>query len=188
MADTLYARVLEGLEKAGEKTPARVLRAFYAALDVLVKDKRDNFKRVLPLADYLVDRWDKAKVLGFGEGTNVYDSCLVLGDVKVGKNCWIGPFTILDGSGGLEIGDNCTISAGVHIYSHDNVQQTLDASPIERSPVKIGSRVYIGPQSVVTRGVTIGDRVVIGAQSLVNADVASGTKVAGTPARVLGTV
>jgi hypothetical protein len=62
------------------------------------------------LADYLVDRWDKARMLGFGEDISAYDSCLVIGDVKVGKGCWIGPFAILDGYGGLTIGDCCTIS------------------------------------------------------------------------------
>lgn len=155
----------------------------------LVESKRTQFARVLPLGDYFVDRWDKAKLLGFGEGTSVYDSCLVIGDVKVGKNCWVGPYTILDGSGGLEIGDDCTISAGVHVYSHDNVQNTLDRSkPVERTPVKIGSHVYLAPYTVVTRGVTIGDHVVVGAHSLVRDDVPSRSKVAGVPAKLLGTV
>jgi acetyltransferase-like isoleucine patch superfamily enzyme len=113
----------------------------------------------------------------------------VIGDVKVGKNCWIGPFTILDGSGGLEIGDDCTISAGVHIYSHDNVANTLDrAKPVERSPVKIGSHVYLAPYTVVTRGVTIGDSVVVGAHALVRTDLPSGSKAVGIPAKVIGTV
>lgn len=168
---------------------ARLFRRFMGMIARLVAKKRTAFGRVLPLGDYFVDRWDKARLLGFGAGTSVYDSCLVLGDVKVGKNCWIGPFTILDGSGGLEIGDDCTISAGVHVYSHDNVAQTLDrGKPIERSPVKIGSNVYLGPHSIVVRGVTIGDRVVVGAHSLVRSDVPSGSKVAGIPAKVIGSV
>jgi acetyltransferase-like isoleucine patch superfamily enzyme len=188
MSDTLHRSVEEELTREGARTEVRVLRAFYAALDRLVALKRDRFKRVLPLADYLVDRWDKARVLGFGEGTSVYDSCLVIGDVKVGKACWIGPYTILDGSGGLEIGDHCTVSAGVHVYSHDNIAQTLDPSqPIERTPVKIGSNVYLGPHTVVARGVTIGDRVVVGANSLVTSDLPSGCRAAGNPARVLST-
>ena len=45
----------------------------------------------LPLADYFVDRWDKARLLGFGEGSSIYDSSLVIGDVKIGKNAWVGP-------------------------------------------------------------------------------------------------
>ena len=80
-----------------------------------------QYRRSLPLADYVVDRWEKARELGFGEGTSIYDSALVIGDVQVGRNTWIGPFTVLDGSGGLTIGSNCSISSGVQIYSHDSV-------------------------------------------------------------------
>ena len=64
------------------------------------REVNDRFKRTLPLADYIVDRWEKARELGFGEGTSIYDSSLVFGDVRVGEHTWIGPFTLLDGSGG----------------------------------------------------------------------------------------
>ena len=84
--------------------------------------KKKKFNRVLPFGDYFSDRWEKAKYLGFGEGSSVYDNVVVIGNVKVGKNTWIGPNVILDGSGGLEIGSNCSISAGVQIYSHDSVK------------------------------------------------------------------
>jgi len=168
---------------------ARLVKAFLAVVDDLVEDKRKRFARVLPLADYFVDRWDKARLLGFGEGTSVYDSCLVIGDVKAGKNCWFGPFTVVDGSGGLEIGDRCTFSAGSQVYTHDNVKQTLDGtSPIERSPTKIGHNVYVGPNTVIARGVTIGDKVVIGANSLVTKDIPSGMKAAGNPAKIIGPI
>jgi serine acetyltransferase len=52
--------------------------------------------------------------------------------------------------------------------------------------VRIGSRVYIGPQTVIQKGVVIGDDVVIGAMSLVNRDVPSGSKVWGVPATAHG--
>ncbi len=84
-----------------------------------------KYLRSLPLADYVVDRWEKARELGFGEGSSIYDSVLVLGDVRVGANTWIGPFVVLDGSGGLAIGSNCSISAGVQVYSHDSVAWAL---------------------------------------------------------------
>ena len=91
----------------------------------LFDGKKDKFDRGLPFADCFVDRWEKAEALGFGKGTSIYDSSLVLGDVKVGENSWIGPNTVLDGSGGLEIGSNCSISAGVQIYSHDSVSRSI---------------------------------------------------------------
>ena len=149
-----------------------------------------QWNRALPFADYIVDRWEKAKSLGFGEGSSVYDSAVVLGEVKVGKSTWIGPFTILDGSGGLVIGEYCSISAGVQIYTHDTVRWATsggNAQP-ERAPVKIGNNCYIGPNVVISKGVTIGDGCVIGANSLVNQSIPAGMKAWGTPVRFTGYV
>jgi len=154
---------------------------------ILIKEKKYSYNRVLSTADYFIDRWERAAFMGFGEGSSVYDSCLVLGDVKVGKNTWIGPYTILDGSGGgLEIGDNCNISAGVHIYTHDTVGHVINGDPIAQSPVRIGNNVYIGPHSVIAKGVSIGDFVVIGACSLVLSSIPYGMKAFGTPAKIVG--
>lgn len=144
-----------------------------------------KFHRVLPSGDYIFDRWEKARFAGFGEGTSVYDSCLILGDVKLGKNCWVGPHTILDGSGGgLTIGDNCNISAGVHIYTHDTTKRVLYEKPIEQAPVKIGNNVYIGPNSIVAMGIKIGDHVVVGTQSFVNRDIPPWHKAYGSPVKL----
>lgn len=100
----------------------------------------------------------------------------------------IGPSTVLDGSGGLSIGSFCSISAGVQIYTHDTLQWALTggvASP-ERAPVCIGDRCYIGPLSVIAKGVTIGNGCVIGAHSLVLMDVPAGSKAVGAPCRIIG--
>jgi acetyltransferase-like isoleucine patch superfamily enzyme len=150
---------------------------------------KKQFNRVLPVGDYISDRWEKAAFLGFGENSSIYDSSLVFGDVKVGNNCWIGPFTILDGSGGtLEIGDDTNVSAGVHIYTHDTVDRVMFGKEITKDSVTIGNHCYIGPNSVIVKGVTIGDYVVIGANSLVNKDIPSFSKAFGTPVRVRGTI
>jgi acetyltransferase-like isoleucine patch superfamily enzyme len=160
------------------------LRAFWSARRTAVDAE---FARTLPFGDYVVDRWDKARALGFGEGTSVYDSAHVFGEVKVGRNVWIGPFTILDGSGGLEIGDNCTIAAGVQIYSHDTVEWATSGGEASytRASTRIGDNCYIGPNAVIAKGVLIGDGAVVGANSLVMKDVAPGAKVGGSPARPL---
>lgn len=152
------------------------------------REVNEKWKRTLPLADYVIDRWERAKELGFGEGTSIYDSALVLGDVRVGSHTWIGPGVILDGSGGgLTIGDHCSISAGVQIYTHHTVARSISGgvAPIEQAPTSIGSRCYIGPQVVISKGVTIGDGCVIGALSLVRANVPAGSKAFGVPCRVM---
>jgi acetyltransferase-like isoleucine patch superfamily enzyme len=160
-----------------------LLNKLYKTLRI---EKKKKYDRDLAFADYIVDRWEKANLLGFGEGSSIYDSSLVLGDVKVGKNTWIGPYTILDGSGGgLSIGDHCSISAGVHIYTHDTIQRTVNNGKVELGPVEIGNNCYIGPNTVITKGVTIGDKVIIGANSLVNKDIPSNRKAFGTPVKII---
>jgi acetyltransferase-like isoleucine patch superfamily enzyme len=149
---------------------------------------RTEFDRSVPLADYVVDRWERARTYGFGEATSVYDSCLVLGDVVVGEHTWIGPYTVLDGSGGLTIGSSCAVSAGVHLYSHDTVLRTITGgeAPIAYGRTAIGDRVFLGPHTVVQRGVTIGDGTVIGANSFVSTDIPEGVLAYGSPCRVRG--
>lgn len=165
---------------------AELLRELRALLSQQTSLVQQQWNRSLPFADYIVDRWQKARALGFCEGSSIYDSALVLGNVKVGRNTWIGPFTVLDGSGGLSIGDNCSISAGVQIYTHDTVAWATSGGtePVDRSPVTIGCRCYIGPNVIISKGVSIGDGCVVGANSFVNADVPSGMKAWGTPARL----
>lgn len=147
-----------------------------------------NWNRSLPFADYIVDRWERARELGFADGSSIYDSALVLGEVTVGQNTWIGPFTVLDGSGGgLSIGSNCSISAGVQIYTHDSVEWATSGglAPLFKARTVIGSNCYIGPNSIIVAGVKIGDGVIVGANSFVNNDVPSGAKVVGSPAKIL---
>jgi acetyltransferase-like isoleucine patch superfamily enzyme len=151
---------------------------------------RADWHRDLPLGELLSDRWRRAEALGFGPGASIYDSSYVYGDVTVGVNTWIGPFTLLDGSGGLSIGDWCSISAGVHIYTHDTVAWAVSGGriPAERSPVAIGDNTYIGSRAVVARGVTIGDHCVIGAGSFVNRSIPPYSVAVGSPGRVIGSV
>jgi len=176
---------LEGEQERGEVMNSLLYKLIRKLIFKLIAQKKKEYNRFLPISDYFVDRWERAKLMGFGEGTSVYDSCLVLGDVSVGKNVWIGPYTILDGSGGgLSIGDNCDICAGVQIYTHSTVNRVVNNSEIEKAPVTIGNNVYIGPNVVIAMGCNIGDRVVIGANSFVNKDIPANTKVFGNPARI----
>ena len=148
---------------------------------------KKSFNRVLPIGDYLSDRWEKAKYCGFGEGSSVYDSSIILGNVQVGKNTWIGPYTLLDGSGGvLEIGNNCNISAGVQIYTHDTIERVISSKDTQKENTTIGNNVYIGPNVIISKGVVIGSYVIIGANSFVNKNISSNTKVFGCPAREKG--
>jgi acetyltransferase-like isoleucine patch superfamily enzyme len=142
-------------------------------LKVLRQSMKDKFGRHVSIQDLLSDRWETAKFYGFGEGTSCYNNVLILGNVRVGKNTWIGPNVILDGSGGLQIGDYVSVSAGVQIYSHHTIDwsNSLGKKTTKKKQTKIGNGVYLGPNSIVQMGVTIGDKAIIGAMSFVNKDV-----------------
>jgi acetyltransferase-like isoleucine patch superfamily enzyme len=160
----------------------------------LVEDRRletrEKWNRDLPYTDLLDDRWHRARTLGFGEESSIYASAYVYGTVQVGHHVWIGPFVLLDGTGGLTIGDHCTISAGVQIYSHDTIARTVRGGlgDPDLAPVQIGSRTYIGSQTVIAKGVTIGEGCVIGAGSFVNRDLPEASFAVGTPCRRIGSV
>jgi acetyltransferase-like isoleucine patch superfamily enzyme len=160
-----------------------LVKLFY----LLRKNKREQFNRVLPIAELITDRWEKAKYLGFGEGTSVYDSSIIIGEVVVGKNTWIGPNTILDGSGGLIVGNNCSISAGTQIYSHDTVDWAVSGGTKHYIYEKtlIGNNCYIGPNTIIAKGVELGDGCIVGANSFVNKSYSSNSKIAGNPAKII---
>ena len=130
-------------------------------------------------------------------GKQFNDFCILRGKeyITFGDDVWVGYFCLLDGSGGLEIGNKVSFSSGVHVYTHDSSYyraHDLVKSPegyhIMRKPVKIGNNVQIGANSVILPGVTIGDNVVVGACSLVNKDIPSNTMAAGNPCKILKTI
>jgi acetyltransferase-like isoleucine patch superfamily enzyme len=157
----------------------------------LQQDMTRRHARDLPFDELVFDRWERARSLGFGEGASIYQSAYVLGDVRVGEGTWIGPMVMLDAAhASIEIGSFCSISTGVHVYTHDTVNWALTGgrAPAESGPVSIGDCTYVGSQAIVARGVSIGDHCVIGAQSFVNDDIEPYSVAVGTPARVIGTV
>lgn len=158
-----------------------------------LKAEREKRKEcgVFPNNELLSDPADKAAFLGFGEGSYVYDTCIIMGRVTAGKNVTVGPFTLLDGTGGgLTIGEGCEISAGSQIYTHDTLRNALTdgKEPTSHAPTAIGNHCYVGPHCVIAKGVTLGDYCLVEAGSLVSASFPGNTIIGGTPAKKIGVV
>lgn len=107
-------------------------------------------------------------------------------NVSVGNNVTINDGVYINGVGGVEIGDNVSISASAIIVSTglDPSSMVSKKSHIE-GPIIIGNNVQIGAGAIVIAGVTVGDNVIVGAGSVVTKDVSSNCIVCGVPARYL---
>lgn len=156
----------------------------------LEEEKMRDWNRAVPLGDLVGDRNERARFLGFGDKTTIYDSSVVIGDVTAGENCWFGPNTYLDGLGGLSMGDFVTIGAGTMIASHSSVLRDMSRHklPLSYKATKIGDQVFVGPMCLIEMGTVIGDCCYIHAHSVVRGEIAANSIVHGNPGRVIGTV
>lgn len=160
-------------------------------LAALRRRMRGKWSRHVPTGDLLSDRWELAKSYGFGEGTSVYDDCLILGDVRLGRYCWVGPFTVLDGAHApLRIGDYTSIGSGSQVYTHNTVERTLTGNRalLHKRATTIGACCFIAPLVVIGPGTTIGDNSFVAAGSYVQGSFPPRSYIAGNPARLVGHV
>jgi maltose O-acetyltransferase len=107
----------------------------------------------------------------------------------IGGGTYINRFTMLDASERIDIGRECLIGPFCYITDHDHridAASSIAEQSLVGSPVRIGSGVWIGAGAIILKGVTIGNGAVIGAGAVVTRHVCDGEKVAGVPARTIG--
>lgn len=150
---------------------------------------KTHFYRSFRPNDEVFDRWKSAKAFDWSKRGSVYNSSFIHGKVQVVENSWIGPFTIIDGSGGLTIHHHCTASADIRFCTYSNLKQTLNAGgklPIECEPVEVDLCNYIAPQFVIQMGLIITSHSVIAANSFVNQSFYNCNTIAGNLAKQIG--
>lgn len=206
--------VEDWLSREGRRSPEEPIRTFgddkldpkadwdavyqseeYRKLMQVMTDLRRRMKakfgRHVPSSELLYDRWQLARDYGFGEGTSVYDQCLILGDVTVGRNCWIGPYTVLDGyHAPLTIGNHTSVGAGAQIYTHNTIEGALtgDQAPLFRSATRIGECCFISPSAIIGPGSVLGDHCFVAAGSYVEGVFPAFSYVAGNPGQRVGRI
>ena len=116
----------------------------------------------------------------------IHLSFLRLSGAEIGKNTMISLGAKIDvRRGKVKIGDNCLITHGCYILSHDGAAHVLTENDNGEGQVLIGDNVFLGVNSVVLRNVTIGNNAIIGAGSVVNKDIPEGMVAAGNPVKIL---
>lgn len=120
---------------------------------------------------------------------SAYMGYLRTGGVKIGTNTMISLGARLDmRRGEIEIGDNCLITHGCYILSHDGAAKMVKPGSDGRGRVVIGNNVFVGVNSVILPNVTIGDNSVIGSGAVVVKDVPPASLVVGNPGKVIRTL
>lgn len=150
--------------------------------------------KIHPLADVQTEK--------IGEGTYVWQFCVILKGAEIGNNCNINCQVFIEND--VTIGDNVTVKPGVQIWDGvtlednvfigPNVTFTNDLIPrskqypekFEKTTVKKGAS--IGANATIIAGNTIGENALIGAGSVVTKDIPPNTVWFGNPAKQRGTI
>ena len=161
----------------------------------LVKDRTEARKSIREFNDICEDKPEKREekireIFGkAGENTYVesHFKCDYGYNISVGDNFYANFDCVFLDVCQIEIGDNCFLAPGVHIYTATHPLDAVErTSGIESAkPVKIGDNVWIGGRSVINPGVTIGNNVVVASGSVVVKDIPDNVLVGGCPAKII---
>ena len=131
-----------------------------------------------------------------GEGTKIWQFCVVLENARIGKNTNISSHCFIENN--VIVGDDVTIKCGVQLWDGctiedsvflgPNVTFTNDLYPKSKNTdfnllkTTIMRGASIGANSTILAGIKIGEHALIGAGSLVSKDIPAFTLWYGSPA------
>lgn len=133
----------------------------------------------------------RSKFEHFGQRSRVSFGTRILepNRIRVGSRSTIPNSSVIDGRGGLTIGDDCLLGFENIILTSTHAADRVDVSVIDQgmvsAPVFIGDDVWTGCRVVILPGVRIGSHAVIGAGSVVTKDVPDWAVAAGIPAKFI---
>jgi acetyltransferase-like isoleucine patch superfamily enzyme len=111
------------------------------------------------------------------------------GRITLGRDVFLGPYCVIYGHGGVEIGPETLVSMHCRILSSSH---TIPPPAIAirtqgdvQQPTRIGRDVWLGAGVTVLGGVTIGDGCIVGAGAVVSHDLPPFSIALGIPARVV---
>lgn len=104
-------------------------------------------------------------------------------NLSFGNNVVVHRYVLLDDRGGIEIGNDVSISDYVNIYSHNH--DIYDIHKVSTPQTRIGNGVRITYHATVLAGVEVGDRAMIGTSAVVNRNVEPNHIVVGIPAKTV---
>ena len=104
-------------------------------------------------------------------------------NLSFGDNVVVHRYVLLDDRGGIEIGNDVSISDYVNVYSHSH--DIYDIHKVSTPQTRIGNGVRLTYHSTVLAGVEVGDQAMIGTSAVVTRNVEPAHIVVGIPARTV---
>jgi acetyltransferase-like isoleucine patch superfamily enzyme len=141
-----------------------------------------------------IKKRSKSARLIAGRGVRISPHCVIRvgesGLLSLGTRTVVGPYTRIMAATQVRIGARCLISWNCSIFDsigHHMWLQGQDEAEIE-APITIGDDVWIGPYTIIMKGVEIGSKSVIGAGSVIRRSIPPDSLAYGNPARAVGKV
>src|SRR6267142_6171253 len=102
-------------------------------------------------------------------------------NLSFGDNVVVHRHVLLDDRGGIEIGNNVSISDYVNIYSHSH--DIYDIEKVSTPATRIGDGVRVTYHATILAGTQVGEHAMIGTGAVVTRDVEPNHIVVGIPAK-----
>lgn len=118
--------------------------------------------------------------------TTLHDRCLVLSGkgVTIGQHGWFGQHTIIDGTGGITIGNGVRVGMYSQLWSHVAAGEQIEGCTLfGKRPVVIEDDVWLVGSCIVASGITIARRTVALIGSNITRSTEPGVVIAGSPAQ-----
>lgn len=123
-----------------------------------------------------------------GDWNVLHNDMLLMAEQKllIGHNCWFGQNTILDGAGGLEIGNGVRVGMYSQIWTHVASGEQIEGCTLfSKRKTIIEDDVWLVGSCIVGSGLKLGWRSVALINSVITKDTLPDRAYAGSPAKLM---
>ena len=126
--------------------------------------------------------------LNIGDWNVFHNDMLLMAEdhLLIGHNCWFGQNTILDGAGGLEIGNGVRVGMYSQIWTHVASGEQIEGCTLySKRKTTIEDDVWLVGSCIVGSGLTLGKRSTALINSVLTKDTLADKAYAGSPAKLM---
>lgn len=126
--------------------------------------------------------------LTIGDWNVFHNDILIMAEdkMKIGHNCWFGQNTILDGTGGLIIGNGVRVGMYSQIWTHVASGERIEGCTLfAKRETIINDDVWLVGSCIVGSGIELGYKSIILINSVVTKNTLPNKTYSGTPAKLM---